>query len=114
MAIQIYYDSCVILTAKGNAMIAGFLSWNMKLMAIQIYYDSCVIPTAKGNIVDLDSYQLHVPTKKASNHDIPLSCRYNTTVIVDLDSHQLHVPTKETCNRSIPLSCMIAGFLSWT
>ena len=30
-------------------MIAGFLSWNMKLMDIQIYYDSCVILTAKGN-----------------------------------------------------------------
>ena len=52
MAIQIYYDSCVILTAKGNAMIAGFLSWNMKLIAIQIYYDSCVILIAKGNVYD--------------------------------------------------------------
>jgi hypothetical protein len=51
MAIQIYYDSCVILTAKGNAMIAGFLSWNMKLMAIHIYYDSCVILTAKRNVM---------------------------------------------------------------
>ena len=41
----------IILTAKGNVMIAGFLSWNMKLIAIQIYYDSCVILTAKGNVM---------------------------------------------------------------
>ena len=40
-----------ILTSKGNVMIAGFLSWNMKLIAIQIYYDSCVILTAKGNVM---------------------------------------------------------------
>jgi predicted phosphatase len=51
IAIQIYYDSYDMLTAKGNVMIAGFLSWNMKLMAIQIYYDSCVILTAKRNVM---------------------------------------------------------------
>jgi hypothetical protein len=48
MAIHIYYDSCVILTAKGNVMIAGFLSWNMKLMAIQIYYDSILYFQLRG------------------------------------------------------------------
>jgi hypothetical protein len=68
-------------------MIEGFLSWNMKLMAIEVYNIplSCKYNTTV--IVDLDSYQLHVPTKKAFNHNIPLSCKYNTTVIVDLDSH---------------------------